>query len=35
MAAPEKQPKEIGFQLREKRAAYGRRYASPKAACEK
>ena len=25
MAAPEKQPKKIGFQLREKRAAYGRR----------
>jgi len=25
MAAPEKGPKKIGFQLREKRAAYGRR----------
>jgi hypothetical protein len=25
MAAPEKPPKKIGFQLREKRAAYGRR----------
>ena len=25
MASPEKQPKKIGFQLREKRAAYGRR----------
>ena len=25
MAAPEKQPKKIGFQLREKCAAYGRR----------
>jgi hypothetical protein len=25
MTAPEKQPKKIGFQLREKRAAYGRR----------
>ena len=25
MAAPEKAPKKIGFQLREKRAAYGRR----------
>ena len=25
MAPPEKQPKKIGFQLREKRAAYGRR----------
>jgi hypothetical protein len=24
MAAPEKPPKKIGFQLREKRAAYGR-----------
>jgi hypothetical protein len=25
MTSPEKQPKKIGFQLREKRAAYGRR----------
>ena len=35
MAAPEKPPKKIGFQLREKRAAYGRRKASPKTACGK
>jgi len=30
MAAPEKQPKKIGFQLREKRAAYGKRLELPK-----
>ncbi len=30
MASPEKQPKKIGFQLREKRAAYGRRCVTPR-----
>ena len=29
-ASPEKQPKKIGFQLREKRAGYGRRCVTPR-----
>jgi hypothetical protein len=30
MAAPERPPKKIGFQLREKRAGYGRRCVTPR-----
>ena len=30
VTAPDKPPKKIGFQIREKRTAYGRRQAAPK-----